>query len=98
MFLYVLKDLLEKSVFIKKECNLDYNKYKEETGAAILAKIIGAEEKDKAELIDKGMGIYASVDTPDEIQVLFPEAETERFLTDNITKLLTENKQLDKGK
>lgn len=69
-------------------------------------KIIGAEEKDKAklaleklaELIDKGMGIYASVDTPDEIQVLFPEAETERFLTDNITKLLTENKQLDKGK
>lgn len=68
-------------------------------------KIIGAEEKDKAklaleklaELIDKGMGIYASIDTPDEIQVLFPEVETER-ITDNVTKLLTENEQLDKDK
>ena len=44
------------------------------------------------ELIDKGMEIYASIDTPEEIQVLFPEPETGGLLTDNITKLLTTEK------
>lgn len=45
-----------------------------------------------AELIDKGMEIYASIDAPEEIQVLFPELETGGLLTDNITKLLTTEK------
>lgn len=43
-------------------------------------------------LIDKGVEIYASIDAPKEIQVLFPEPETGGFLTDNITKLLTTEK------
>lgn len=60
-----------------------------------------AEERDKtklaleklADLIDKGMEIYASIDSPDEIQVLFPTLETKGLLTDNIMKLLSTNEE-----
>lgn len=57
------------------------------------------EERDKTkvclekllELLDKGMEIYASIDSSQEIQVLFPSLETSNLLTDNLTKLLTTN-------
>lgn len=58
------------------------------------------EERDKTKvalekmvnLLDKGMEIYASIDSPKEIQVLFPPLESERLLTDNITKFLPTDK------
>lgn len=39
-------------------------------------------------LIDKGVEIYSSIDTPSEVKVLFPMQETQALLTDDILKLL----------
>lgn len=54
------------------------------------------EERDKAErslekmadLLDKGCEIYATLDSPDEVQVLFPEIQSHLELPDNIMKYL----------
>lgn len=57
------------------------------------------EERDKTkmalgkmvDLLDKGMEIYSSANSPKEIQTLFPPLETERFIESQETKLLTAN-------
>ena len=43
-----------------------------------------------AELIDKGVEIYSSIETPKDIKVLFPMSENNVLLPDNIVKLLEE--------
>lgn len=56
------------------------------------------EERDKVKktlenmvvLIDKGVEIYSSIETPKEIKVLFPFEKDTAILPDNITKLLEE--------
>lgn len=76
-------------------------------GAAIsiLEKDLGdlkdPEERDKAErsleklvdLLDKGCEIYATLDAPQEIQVLFPEVQSNLELPDNIVKYIEEKGQ-----
>jgi len=57
------------------------------------------EEKGKVEkslekltnLLDKGVEIYASLDTPKDVQVLFPEISETKKLPDNVLKLLEDN-------
>lgn len=43
-----------------------------------------------AELIDKGVEIYSSIETPNEVKALFPMGENNVLLPDNIVKLLEE--------
>ena len=43
-----------------------------------------------ADLFDKGVEIYASIDTPEEVQVLFPELGNTKKLPKNILKYLEE--------
>ena len=43
-----------------------------------------------AELIDKGVEIYSSIETPNEVKALFPMSENNVLLPDNIIKLLEE--------
>lgn len=43
-----------------------------------------------AELIDKGVEIYSSIETPNEVKALFPMSENNVLLPDNIVKLLEE--------
>lgn len=40
------------------------------------------------ELIDKGVEIYASIDTPQEVKTLFPSKEDNKILTDDIIKFI----------
>ena len=64
-------------------------------------KTLDPEEQDKAKrtlekliiLIDKGCEIYATLDSPDEVQVLFPEIQSHLELPDNIMKYLEDNEQ-----
>lgn len=57
------------------------------------------EERDKtklaleklSELLDKGMEIHATIDSSQELQLLFPPLETSNLLTDNSVKLLSTN-------
>lgn len=59
------------------------------------------EERDKVKktledmvvLMDKGVEIYSSIETPKEIKVLFPFEKDTAILPDNITKLLEEKKE-----
>lgn len=72
---------------------------------SILEKDLGdlkdPEERDKAErsleklvdLLDKGCEIYATLDAPQEIQVLFPEVQSNLELPDNIVKYIEEKGQ-----
>ncbi|MBQ9928810.1 MAG: hypothetical protein IJO65_12675 [Lachnospiraceae bacterium] len=58
------------------------------------------EERDKTKvaleklvgLLDKGMEIYASIDTPQEIQALFPMSESQKLLENEMVKLLSDDK------
>lgn len=60
-----------------------------------------SEEKDKAkrsleklvDLLDKGCEIYATLDSPDEVQALFPELQNNLELPDNIMKYLEDKEQ-----
>lgn len=64
-------------------------------------KMLDPEEQDKAKrtlekliiLIDKGCEIYATLDSPEEVQVLFPEIQSHLELPDNIIKFLEEKEQ-----
>lgn len=64
-------------------------------------KTLDPEEQDKAKrtlekliiLIDKGCEIYATLDSPDEVQVLFPEIQSHLELPDNIMKYLEDKEQ-----
>lgn len=71
-----------------------------------LGELQDGEERGKVEktlekmviLIDKGVEIYSSIETPNEIKMLFPENKDNPILPDNIVKLLekkedTENKK-----
>lgn len=71
-----------------------------------LGELQDGEERGKVEktlekmvmLIDKGVEIYSSIETPNEIKVLFPETKDNPILPDNLVKLLekkedTENKK-----
>ena len=61
------------------------------------------EERDKVKrtvedlvvLMDKGVELYSSIETPKEIKVLFPMNKDTAILPDNITKLI-ENKEINK--
>lgn len=61
-----------------------------------IGELSNGEEKGKVEksleklslLIDKGVEIYSSIDTPNEVKVLFPTNEDNPILPDNIVKLL----------
>lgn len=61
------------------------------------------EERDKVKktledmvvLMDKGVEIYSSIETPKEIKVLFPFEKDTAILPDNITKLLEEKEEDD---
>lgn len=62
------------------------------------------EERDKAErsleklvdLLDKGCEIYATLDTPNEVQALFPEIQSNLELPNNIVKYIEEKEQSKK--
>lgn len=64
-------------------------------------KTLDPEEQDKAKrtlekliiLIDKGCEIYATLDSPDEVQALFPEIQSHLELPDNIMKYLEDKEQ-----
>lgn len=43
--------------------------------------------------MDKGMQIYSTIDSPDEIKNLFPEQEEVKFLSDDILKLIEMKKE-----
>lgn len=71
-----------------------------------LGELQDGEERGKVEktlekmvmLMDKGVEIYSSIETPNEIKVLFPETKDNPILPDNLVKLLekkedTENKK-----
>ena len=70
-----------------------------------LSKLENPEERDKAErsleklaeLLDKGAEIYATLDAPEEIQVLFPEIQGNLELPDNIMNYL-EDKEKNNNK
>ena len=72
---------------------------------AELGELQDGEERGKVEktlekmvtLIDKGVEIYSSIETPNEIKVLFPANEDNPILPDNIVKLL-EKKEDDESK
>ena len=76
-----------------------------DAAVSILEKDLGnlkdPEERDKAErslekmvdLLDKGCEIYATLDSPDEIQALFPELQNNLELPDNIVKYLEDKEQ-----
>lgn len=49
-----------------------------------------------AELIDKGVEIYSSIETPNEVKALFPMSENNVLLSDNIVKLLEEKSEESK--
>lgn len=61
-----------------------------------IGELSNGEERGKVEksleklslLIDKGVEIYSSIDTPNEVKVLFPTNEDNLILPDNIIKLL----------
>lgn len=61
-----------------------------------LGELKDGEERGKVEksleklcvLIDKGVEIYSSIDTPNEVKALFPMSENNLILPDNIVKLL----------
>ena len=63
-----------------------------------LGQIENPEDRDKAErsleelilLLDKGCEIYATLDSPEEVQVLFPEIQGNLELSDDIIKYLEE--------
>lgn len=63
-----------------------------------LGELKDPEERDKAErsleklanLLDKGCEIYATLDSPDEVKVLFPEIQSNLQLPDNIAKYIEE--------
>lgn len=46
-------------------------------------------------LLDKGVEIYSSIETPNEIKALFPMSENNAILPDNILKLLEDKKVSD---
>lgn len=71
-----------------------------------LGELQDGEERGKVEktlekmvmLMDKGVEIYSSIETPNKIKVLFPETKDNPILPDNLVKLLekkedTENKK-----
>lgn len=76
-----------------------------EAAISILEKDLGdlkdPEEKDKAErsleklvsLLDKGCEIHATMDSPEEVQLLFPEIQSNLELPDNIVKYIEEKEQ-----
>ncbi len=47
-------------------------------------------QEELVKLIDKGMELYSSIETPKEIKVLFPFEKDTAILPDNITKLIEE--------
>lgn len=61
-----------------------------------IAPLSNGEERDKAGksleklvfLMDKGLEIYSSIETPKEVKVLFPMQETQTSLTDDVLKFL----------
>ena len=61
-----------------------------------IGELSNGEERGKVEksleklslLIDKGVEIYSSIDTPNEVKVLFPTNKDNLILPDNIIKLL----------
>lgn len=61
-----------------------------------LGELSDPEERDKAkrslekleQLLDKGCEIYATLDSPEEVQLLFPEIQSNLELSDNIIKYL----------
>ncbi len=81
---------------------ITYKKYVDELQDE-LGKLKDGEEEGKvsksleklATLIDKGIEIHTSIETPKEIKVLFPFAETQQTLTDNLLKYL-EDKESQK--
>lgn len=44
-------------------------------------------------LMDKGVEIYSSIETPKEIKVLFPVDKDTAILPDNITKLIEDKEK-----
>lgn len=70
-----------------------------------IGKLQNGEERDKVKktledmvvLMDKGVEIYSSIETPKEIKVLFPMDKDNAILPDNITKLI-EDKESDTEK
>lgn len=66
-----------------------------------LGELKDGEERGKVEktleklciLLDKGVEIYSSIETPNEVKTLFPLSEDNPILPDNIIKLLEEKKE-----
>ena len=71
------------------------NKYVEELESEI-GELSDGEERGKVEksleklvnLMDKGVEIYSSIETPNEIKLLFPNSEENLILPDNLVKLI----------
>lgn len=88
-----------KKEFIEQK-NLITEKYIAELTEKTGIKIENGEEQGKAitclekldKWLDKGMQIYASIDTPREIQVLFPEQPELKLLNKDIVKYIEEKK------
>lgn len=86
----------------KKLKEITYKKYVDELQDE-LGKLKDGEEEGKVSksleklvnLIDKGVEIHTSIETPKEIKVLFPFAETQQTLPDNLLKYL-EDKEAKK--
>ena len=79
----------------KKMKEITYKKYVDELQEE-LGKLENGEEEGKvsksleklANLLDKGVEIHTSIETPKEIKVLFPYAETQQSLSDNLLKYI----------
>ncbi len=89
----------------KKLKEITYKKYVDELQDE-LGKLKDGEEEGKvsksleklATLIDKGVEIHTSIETPKEIKVLFPFVETQQSLPDNLLKFLEDKASQDSNK
>lgn len=86
----------------KKMKEITYKKHVDELQEE-LGKLENGEEEGKvsksleklANLLDKGVEIYTSIETPKDIKVLFPHSETQQSLSDNLLKYI-EDKTVSK--
>ena len=85
-------ELLEEIVDIYKHLNQDA---RDETRENEKGNESNLTKEALMELIDKGMELYSSIETPKEIKVLFPFEKDTAILPDNITKLLEEKEEDD---
>lgn len=95
----VMKETID--VF-KKMKKITIDKYVEELEGEI-GELNDGEERGKVEktleklvvLIDKGVEIYSSIETPNEVKALFPMNEDNPILPDNIVKLLEQKEKTE---